>query len=146
MAMADFEEQLNAILSSPESMQQVAQLAQMLSNQNAASSAAGAEPQHASDSALQSETSPAGGLDLSALSSLLSGFDGKTLSHFLPLLQELSSSRSDERTQLLYALKPFLRPERREKVDTALRLARLFYAGKTFFKGWGDKFLAGWEG
>ena len=140
MAMADFEEQLNAILSSPESMQQVAQLAQMLSNQNvpAASSAAGAEPQHASDSALQSETSPAGGLDLSALSSLLGGFDGKPLSHFLPLLQELSSSRSDERTQLLYALKPFLRPERREKVDTALRLARLFHAGKTFFKGWGD--------
>lgn len=140
MAMADFEEQLNAILSSPESMQQVAQLAQMLSNQNApaALDAAGAEPQHASDSALQSETSPAGGFDLSALSSLLGGFDGKTLSHFLPLLQELSSSRSDERTQLLYALKPFLRPERREKVDTALRLARLFHAGKTFFKGWGD--------
>ena len=34
--MADFEEKLNAILSSPESMQQVAQLAQMLSAQNAA--------------------------------------------------------------------------------------------------------------
>lgn len=142
MAMADFEEQLNAILSSPESMQQVAQLAQMLSSQNApaARDAAGAAPQQPPSPAPppQPDTAPPGGSDLSSLSSLLSSFDAKSLSRFLPLLQELNSSRSDERTQLLYALKPFLRPERRDKIDTALHLARLFHAGKTFLKGWGD--------
>ena len=142
MAMADFEEQLNAILSSPESMQQVAQLAQMLSSQNApaARDAAGAAPQQPPSPAPppQPDTAPPGGADLSSLSSLLGSFDAKSLSRFLPLLQELNSSRSDERTQLLYALKPFLRPERRDKIDTALHLARLFHAGKTFLKGWGD--------
>lgn len=145
MAMADFEEQLNAILSSPESMQQVAQLAQMLSSQNApaARDAAGAAPQQPPSPAPppQPDTAPPGGSDLSSLSSLsslLGSFDAKSLSRFLPLLQELNSSRSDERTQLLYALKPFLRPERRDKIDTALHLARLFHAGKTFLKGWGD--------
>ena len=137
--MADFEEKLNAILSSPESMQQVAQLAQMLASQNEAA-------QTPRQSALQPPPSPSpaagaaqgGGMDFSALSSLLGGIDMGTISRFLPLLQEMNSSRNDERTALLHALKPFLRPERQEKVDTALRLARLFHVGKAFFKGFGE--------
>ena len=40
--------------------------------------------------------------------------------------------------QLLYALRPYLKPERQEKVERALQLARLFHLGR--------KFLAGWEG
>ena len=137
--MADFEEKLNAILSSPESMQQVAQLAQMLASQNEAT-------QTPRQSALQPPPSPSpaagaaqgGGMDFSALSSLLGSIDTGTISRFLPLLQEMNSSRNDERTALLHALKPFLRPERQEKVDTALRLARLFHVGKAFFKGFGE--------
>ena len=139
--MADFEEKLNAILSSPESMQQVAQLAQMLSGQSQDTAAAAAAPPSASPPPAQQFSDPpaAGGADLSMLSSLLGGIDTRTISRFLPLLQELNGSRNDERTALLYALKPFLRPERREKVDTALRLARLFHVGKEFFKGFGDE-------
>ena len=38
----------------------------------------------------------------------------------------------------LYALRPYLKPERQEKVERALQLARLFHLGR--------KFLAGWEG
>ena len=127
MVTADFEEKLNAILSSPESMQQVAQLAQMLSQQNDAPSGAEAAE----------EAAPSGAPDLASLSSLLGGIDMATVSRFLPLLQEMNSGRNDERTQLLYALKPFLKPERQEKIDTALRLARLLRAGKVFFKGFG---------
>lgn len=127
MVTADFEEKLNAILSSPESMQQVAQLAQMLSQQNATP-----------DGTAEQEDTPSPGTpDLSALSSMLGGIDMATISRFLPLLQEMNSSQNDERTQLLYALKPFLKQERQEKIDTALRLARLLRAGKVFFKGFG---------
>ena len=127
--MADFEEKLNAILSSPESMQQVAQLAQMLSSQSEASAAAAAPE-------TPSAPPPSGGApDLSAL---LGGLDMNTISRFLPLLQEMNRPQNDERAQLLHALKPFLKPERRDKVDSALRLARLFTVGRTFFKGFGD--------
>lgn len=110
-------------------MQQVAQLAQMLSQQNDASAPPSDPPDNASSSNDTADTSP--------LSSLLGGIDMATISRFLPLLQEMNSNQSDERTQLLYALKPFLKPERQAKIDTALRLARLFRAGKVFFKGFG---------
>ena len=108
-------------------MQQVAQLAQMLAQQNdtPGGTTAPEDP--------PSPDTP----DLSALSSILGGIDMATISRFLPLLQEMNSSQNDERTQLLYALKPFLKPERQEKIDTALRLARLLRAGKIFFKGFG---------
>ena len=62
-----------------------------------------------------------------------------TIARFLPLLQEMNRSSNDESTQLLYALKPFLKPERQSKVDSALRLARLFRVGKVFFKGLGEQ-------
>ena len=72
-----------------------------------------------------------------SLASLFGGLDPSSLARFLPLLQELSGSQNDERARLLYALKPFLKPARQEKIDTALRLARLFHAGKRFFKEFG---------
>ena len=142
--MADFEEKLNAILSSPESMQQEAQLAQMLSSQSQASaSPPDSSPAQQASPPMQPQSSPnmpaAGGMDLSSLSSLLGGIDMGTISRFLPLLQEMNSNKNDERTALLHALKPFLRPERQAKVDTALRLARLFHVGKVFFKGFGEQ-------
>lgn len=124
--MADFEEKLNALLSSPESMQQVAQLAQMLAQQNggAAEGAGGTAP-------------PPAPAEEPSLASLFGGLDPSSLARFLPLLQELSGSQNDEHARLLYALKPFLKPARQEKIDTALRLARLFHAGKRFFKEFG---------
>ena len=56
----------------------------------------------------------------------------------LPLIQELSGQQDSNARQLLYDLRPYLKPERQEKVERALQLARLFHLGK--------KFLAGWEG
>lgn len=126
--MAEFEEKLNALLSSPESMQQVAQLAQMLSQ-----SQGDTPPPPSSPPPVPPEGSAAP--DLSALPG---GMDLRMISRFLPLLQELNGNQNDERARLLCALKPFLRPERQEKVDTALRLARLLRVGKQFFKGFGE--------
>ena len=56
----------------------------------------------------------------------------------LPLLQELGGQQDSNARALLYALRPYLKPERQEKVERGLQLARLFHLGK--------KFLAGWEG
>ncbi len=134
--MSDFEEKLNSILSSPESMQQVAQLAQMLSQQNDANSRPPPSPPPASTAS--SPSSQHQSEEIPDLSSLLGGIDMSTISRFLPLLQEMNSGSNDEGTQLLYALKPFLKPERQNKIDRALRLAHLFHLGKTFFKGFGE--------
>ena len=137
--MSDFEEKLNSILSSPESMQQVAQLAQMLSQQNDTDS----QPPPTSSPTAPTSTAPPSSsqhqsTEVPDLSSLLGGIDMGTISRFLPLLQAMNSGSNDERTQLLYALKPFLKPERQNKIDRALRLAHLFHLGKTFFKGFGE--------
>ena len=64
--------------------------------------------------------------------------DPQLLLRFLPLIQELGGARDSNARQLLYALRPYLKPERQEKVERALQLARLFHLGR--------KFLAGWEG
>ena len=51
----------------------------------------------------------------------------------------LSGGQTDSNArQLLYALRPYLREDRQDKVERALQLARLFHIGK--------KFLSGWEG
>ena len=65
------------------------------------------------------------------LNSILSNPDA--MAQIMQLAQSLSNAR-----QLLYALRPYLKPERQEKVERALQLARLFHLGR--------KFLAGWEG
>ena len=64
--------------------------------------------------------------------------DPKLLMRLLPLIQELGGQQDSNARNLLYALRPYLKPERQEKVERALQLARLFHLGK--------KFLAGWEG
>lgn len=72
------------------------------------------------------------------LSSLTGGMDPKLMMKLLPLIQELGGQQDSNARQLLYALRPYLKPERQEKIERALQLARLFHLGK--------KFLAGWEG
>ena len=81
---------------------------------------------------------PPGGDVLSSLSSLTGGIDPTMLTKLLPLIQELGSQNDSNARQLLYALRPYLKPERQEKIERALQLARLFHLGK--------KFLSGWEG
>ena len=60
------------------------------------------------------------------------------LMKLLPLIQDLARRQDSNARQLLYALRPYLKSERQEKVERALQLAMLFHLGK--------KFLAGWEG
>ena len=137
--MAEFDEKLNSILSNPDAMSQIMQLAQSLGGGGQPS----ANPQQAPGPPpppppQQPASPPPGGGDL--LNSLMGGggLDPGLLTRLLPLIQELGGQRDSNARNLLYALRPYLRSDRQEKVERALQLARLFHLGK--------KFLAGWEG
>ena len=139
--MAEFDEKLNSLLSNPEAMAQIMQMAQSLS---------GGQAQQPPQQPLQQPVRPApppppaqapppsGGDLLSSLSGLTGGIDPTMLTKLLPLIQELGSQNDSNARQLLYALRPYLKPERQEKIERALQLARLFHLGR--------KFLSGWEG
>lgn len=132
--MAEFDDKLNSILSNPDAMSQIMQLAQSLSG------GSGGEQQPAQQQPPPRQTPPpappAGGGDL--LSSLAGGMDPGLLTRLLPVIQELGSQSDSNARRLLYALRPYLKEERQEKVERALQLARLFHLGK--------KFLSHWEG
>ena len=119
--MGEFEEKLNAILSNPEAMAQVASLAQSLG-----------QSQGEQDRSPAPESAPSQGGEG------LLGLDPALLQKVLPLLTELNDSRSGEREQLLYALRPFLKESRRDKVDQALRAARILSLGKRFLGRLGE--------
>ena len=71
------------------------------------------------------------GPDLSFLSGL-GNIDSKTIASLLPVLRELGEAQNSNARQLLFALRPYLKPERQDKVERALQLARLFRVGKKF--------------
>ena len=117
--MAEFDEKLNSLLSNPDAMSQIMQLAQSLSGDAAASAPPSPEP-----SAPRQKDASA------SLLSALTGGDSSLLLKLLPLIQELGGGQDSPARTLLYALRPYLKPERQEKVERALQLARLFHAGR----------------
>ncbi len=136
--MSDFEEKLNAILSNPESMGQIMNLAQSLNL------GGGGEPSgEGGPAAPQPEASPesaSSGIPdgLSGLGSLLGQIDPKLIGRLLPLAGELAGGGNDERMQLLYALRPFLKPERRDKGERAAKNARMIHVGKKLLQSLGE--------
>ena len=117
--MSELDEKLNALLSDPGSMAQIMQLAQQLSGSmggDTAQTVAAASP-----AASPPPPPPAP----------LGGIDPQTIARYLPLLQELTRDTS-QTTQLLYALRPFLKDGKQDKVERAARLARLITIGKRF--------------
>ena len=117
--MADWQEQLNTILSDPDAMAQIASIAQSLGG------GAAAEPKQ--DGA--PPPPPPSGMDAAQL---LGSLDPELLRRLGPLLRELNRPESSEATALLMALRPFLSRKRRDKVERAAQLARLIHLGKTF--------------
>ena len=134
--MAEFDEKLNSILSNPDAMAQIMQLAQSLSGDSQGPVPPPPAPAPPPQSAPRPPAPPPqGGADL--LSSLAGGVDPTLLMKLMPLIQELGSQNDSNARQLLYALRPYLKPERQEKVERALQLARLFHLGKKFLAEWG---------
>ena len=117
--MADWQEQLNTILSDPDAMAQIASIAQSLGG--------GASPESESGGAPPPPPPP--NMDAAQL---LNSLDPELLRRLGPLMRELNRPESSEATALLMALRPFLSRKRRDKVERAAQLARLIHLGKTF--------------
>ena len=117
-SVSELDEKRNALLSDPGSMAQIMQLAQQLSGSMGGDTA---QPAAASAAASPPPPPPAP----------LGGIDPQTIARYLPLLQELTRDTS-QTTQLLYALRPFLKDGKQDKVERAARLARLITIGKRF--------------
>ena len=137
--MSDFEDKLNGILSNPEAMSQIASLAQSLN-------LGGGEAAGPEEAAPTPPAGGGGGLaglaglgNLAGLGDLLGNIDPQLIQKLLPLVGELAGSGGgDERLQLLYALRPFLKPERQEKVERAVKAARLIPVGKKLLSAMGE--------
>lgn len=125
--MAEFDEKLNSLLSNPDAMAQIMHLAQSLEG---GSSASPQTPPPAPPPAEPLAQPPS-----ELLAGLAKGVDPALLSRFLPLVQELGNQNSNARG-LIYALRPYLKPERQEKVERALQLARLFHLGRQLLARW----------
>ena len=126
--MSELDEKLNALLSDPNSMAQVMQLAQQLSGTfGGASQPASASPPPPPPP----QQPPQPSFD----TSFLGGLDPKLIGRFLPLIQEYTQSNSNT-TQLLYALRPFLKAEKQDKIERAAKLARLIHLGKKVLSEW----------
>lgn len=107
--MADFEEQLNAILGDQAAMSQIMALAQSLQK--------GPEP---SQTPAQAPAAPPAAPPASPLENL----DPRLLNLGMKVWQEYQ--RGDDRNAaLLAALRPFVREERWAKLDKAMQLARM---------------------
>lgn len=113
--MDDMDSKLNAMLNDPAAMARIIQMAQQLSG----GAQPNTPPQNPPPPPPQSGPPPG------------DGFDPMVLAKFLPLLQDLRQSNS-QTTQLLYALRPFLKEEKQSKVERAAKLAHLICIGKRF--------------
>ena len=113
--MAEFDDKLNSILSNPDAMAQIMQLAQSIGGNTDQQSPPSPPP----PAPMPAATPPAASSgDL--LSSLTGGLDPKLLMRLMPLIQELGGQQDSNARQLLFALRPYLKAERQEKIERAL--------------------------
>lgn len=137
--MGEFEEKLNSVLSNPEAMSQIMNLAQSLNlgGPGGESPPSGGEDAPPPDGNAGNSGGEGGGLG--DLAGLLGQIDPQMIQRMLPLIGELTGGRNDERMQLLYALRPFLKPERRDKVERAAKTAHMIHVGKKLLLSMGDQ-------
>ena len=104
--MDDMLGKMGAILSDPESVQQLQELAQMLQQET------GGESQGQQASAEKTESGEGGGFDI----------------NMLLRIQELMGAmqNNDEDAKLLLALRPHLKDQRQKKLDQAVKLMKLY--------------------
>ena len=129
--MSELEDKLNSLLSDPDAMAQVMQLAQSLSGGAANGGAAAPAPPPPQSVPAGNAASSTGDLN-AMLSQLTGGLDPELLSRLLPVVSQMNRPESSETSALLYALQPFLRDKRRDKVARAAQLAKLIHLAKVF--------------
>ena len=115
--MAEWEQQLQQLLNDPGAMGRIVEMAQQLGGAMSQENTQDAPQEQSTSTAAQSAPLPDFGLD------------SDTLARLLPLVREWRQPNA-QASQLLYALQPFLKPEKQSKVERALRLAHLIHIGK----------------
>ena len=117
--MSEFEDRLNSILSSPEDMKRIIGLAKSLSGaQNAQENREQNGEKHAS----QQEEEQSNAWDFGDI-------DPKLMGVLSRLMREYSAGQP-EKFELLAAIRPYLRKERRDNMDRAVKIARLAHVAK----------------
>ena len=119
--MGDFEEMLGSILSSPKDMEKIMGLARELSGGGAE---AAPEPEEKSTVPGLGDISPK---MLAAIGKILGGLN----------------SAGDGKAALIASMKPYVRPERREALDRAVKIARLARAARLVMNELGGDFDIG---
>ena len=119
--MAEFEEKLNSILGNEKAMGQIMALARALSGENGPQ---GDGTQSAEEVPAQSPEQSDSSDGTWDLSSLLGQIDPRMLQIGVQVLREYQST-DDRNAALLSALRPFLREERRARLDRAQQIARM---------------------
>ena len=117
--MAELEEKLNAILGNPQAMGQIMALAQSLGAPDK-----GEKPPPDGPDFVPVEPPPAGPPPSADLGALLGDLDPALVEKGLQLLGEYRSG-DGRREALLQALRPFLDETRQDRLDRAVRIARL---------------------
>jgi hypothetical protein len=123
--LGELEVKLNNILSSPEDMEKIAGLAKSLSG------TFGAVPVAAASGTPEPEEAKSDG----GQAGVLGGKDPKMLKLIGRLTGEYSSG--GDKADLLRALRPYLKDERREKLDRAAEIARMARLAKIAFSEFG---------
>ena len=121
--MAVFDEKLNAILGNQEAMAQIMSLARSLSGDGP-----GEDPQRTEDEE-EREMEGEEAYHTAApaqpdLSSMLGQIDPALLRTGMEVIRQVQSTE-DRNAALLQALRPFLREERRGRLDRAIQIARM---------------------
>jgi hypothetical protein len=111
--MSELEDKLNKILSSPADMEKIMGIARSLSGSLGSQTSTEASAEGA-------KTAP----DLSSITSSLKDIDPKIFRLMTRLVGEYSSGKNDK-AELLNAIKPYLKEDRRAKVDKAAEIAKL---------------------
>lgn len=123
---SDLGTMLESVLSDPAQMEKIAHMAQSLMGGGLPSDEEGRESKSVSDQGTQSQQKESGGNIFSLL--------GKTFGGNRP------KSRS---TQLLLAMRPYMRPEKQEKLDRAIKIAEIVHVAGFVMKEYGGDFFGG---
>ena len=112
--MGEFEEKLNSILGDQQAMGQIMALAQSLGKQS---------PPPGEEGEDRGSPEPAGDAP-SDLSQMMGSLDPKMVQLGMRLLREYQQD-DGQNTALLQALRPYLRQERRSRLDKAVQIAKM---------------------
>lgn len=112
--MSEFEDKLQSILGDPQAMNQIMSLAQSITgNSSEPSSAEDPQPPVSSASS-----------DLGSLFPALGSLDPRIIQLGMRLLSEYQST-DEKKVALLTAMQPFIKQQRAEKMEQAIRIAKL---------------------